>query len=112
MAEHTEGPWEAIEITEGNWHVLPIDRHPHRLPIAILDHHRDGHEPTRTIITPADARLMAAAPELLEALRIAKAAIRGINDDGTHRGDKRGLIGFSDDEREMIDAAIAKAQGK
>ncbi len=69
MSDYTKGPWEAVEVAEGHWHILPVDRTPDRVPTAVLDHHRDGHNPTRTVITPADARLMAAAPELLEALK-------------------------------------------
>jgi hypothetical protein len=34
-----------------------------------VDHHRDGHAPTRESTAPANARLIAAAPELLEALK-------------------------------------------
>lgn len=67
--ECTPGQWEAVEVADGLWHVLPIERTATRVPIAVLDHHRDGYEAMRTVITPADARLMAAAPELFNALQ-------------------------------------------
>lgn len=99
MSEHTKGPWEAIEIKEGLWHVLPVDRIPQRIPTAILDSHRDGHEPTRTVITPANARLIAAAPELLEALKACHLQMLQSNNDSE----------YAQEANQMAIAAIAKA---
>lgn len=69
-AKHNPGPWEAVKIKEGLFHIHygRGERH-NPVPLAILDHHRDGYEPVRTITTPANAHLIAAAPEMLEALK-------------------------------------------
>jgi hypothetical protein len=66
--KYTPGPWEARLIKEGHLDIYPVGCSHDRVPIAVLDHSRDGHEPTRVVTTPADARLIAAAPDLLEAL--------------------------------------------
>lgn len=57
-------------VKEGLWHILPIERTSNRVPEAIIDHSRDGHEPTRTIIASGRAKLIAAAPEMYEALKM------------------------------------------
>ena len=97
MAEtkFTPGPWEAVEIEEGLFHIHSPkgDRH-NPVPVAVLDHHRDGHEETRTVRTPANAHLIAAAPELYEALRIALKNLQFLP---------------PDDVVEQINAAFAKA---
>lgn len=59
-------PWKAIKIEEGLFHILRVNCTKTTVPIAILDHSRDGHKETRTITTPANARLIAAAPELYD----------------------------------------------
>jgi len=65
----TPGPWEAVEIEEGLFHIhSPKGERHNPVPVAVLDHHRDGHEPTRTVTTPANAALIAAAPALYAAL--------------------------------------------
>jgi hypothetical protein len=66
----TPGPWAAIEIEEGLFHVhSPKGERHNPVPVAVLDHHRDGHEATRTVTTPANAHLIAAAPDMYEALK-------------------------------------------
>lgn len=64
------GPWEAVQIEEGLFHIhSPKGERHNPVPVAVLDHHRDGDEPTRTIRTPANAYLIASAPEMYEALK-------------------------------------------
>jgi len=70
MANHTLGLWTAKEIAEGHWGVFTVASE--RLPLAVLNHARDGHDGYRTITTPANARLMAASPELLAVCMRAK----------------------------------------
>lgn len=57
----TPGPWEAVEVEEGYWSIYPVARNSTRVPIAVLNHSRDGYEPIRTLVTPDDARLIAAS---------------------------------------------------
>lgn len=61
IAEHTPGPWEAVEYTEGgNSAFVRIGN------ITVEGSYRGGDSDTLSI---ADARLIAAAPDLLEALQ-------------------------------------------
>jgi hypothetical protein len=62
----TPGPWEAVRVTEGHFLIFPVERSHDRVPIAVCDHSRDGHEPMRIVTTPADAALIASAPDLLQ----------------------------------------------
>lgn len=60
MSKHTAGPWEAVEVGDtGGENPMPIYE----------VQTRDGHKTICEYIRPDDARLCAAAPELLEALR-------------------------------------------
>ena len=67
MSKHTQGPWQAVQLEEGLFEIR--SRYAERLPIVTLDKRRDGHEGYRTVETPANAYLIAAAPELFEALK-------------------------------------------
>lgn len=73
--KHTPGPWEAI----GNLVRAPMVQ-PEGLPrgIQIADC-RDGYFLSHTEEAKANARLIAAAPELLEALMLAQSII-GLSD--------------------------------
>jgi hypothetical protein len=95
--KHTPGPWTINGLgIEG-----PEDDRGLSEYIAHVSNDCDASE--------ANSHLIAAAPELLEALKLARAAFRGTNDDGSYRGD--GII-FTDDARDQIEAVIAKAEGK
>ena len=105
------GPWEAVQIEEGLFHIHSPkgDRH-NPVPVAVLDHHRDGHEPTRTITTPANAYLIAASPDMYNALQAAEQILRrsqqiSTNDSGMFRGvtTSSALI--------EVQAALKKADG-
>jgi len=93
MSEHTPGPWHAFfKAKYDEWHVL-IPMADSTMRFALFD---DG---VRSEHPEADARLIAAAPDLLEALHEARQCL---------------LVWSPVDAAifEKIDAAIAKAEGR
>jgi hypothetical protein len=97
MSKHTPGPWmvETDVVQPNDVHVFAKDM----LGIAIVDS-REYPEDTGTVpreVGLANARLIAAAPELLEAC---KAALAGFKQ-----------LGFQIVFISTIEAAIAKAEG-
>ena len=97
MRKHTPGPWLAEGPWEENdygWYVEPSDLPP------------EDPEPVARVSKRADALLIAAAPDLLEALKGLAAAIYAVRDD--LRDDypavsEKFVLGL---------AAIAKAEGR
>tara|TARA_R110000868_G_scaffold117383_1_gene311867 strand:+ start:149 stop:466 length:318 start_codon:yes stop_codon:yes gene_type:complete len=93
---HTPGPWNAFYKNKYNeWHVsVPM---PHgTMKLGLFDNGIPSDNPE------ADARLIAAAPELLEALKEALPWIGGIaNENGSAQDAYRAAV-----------LAIAKAEGK
>lgn len=83
MSKHTPGPWQADPSTG-----VVFDQ----VGLAVQTGGRCCSEESQ-----ANAQLIAAAPELLEALKNARALLRGEMGQGF--------------DVEMIDAAIAKAEG-
>ena len=67
---HTPGKWVAQEVQEGHFRIYEQagleDTKRVVREIAEVDHHRDGHEGFRAVTTPANAYLIAAAPEMYE----------------------------------------------
>lgn len=95
--KHTKGPWV---IHESNAIVgEKLDDHPIWLRPVIARF--------ATGVRPADARLMAAAPELLEALKITRGNIASLGPAGA-------LTPYTSYQEwlAMVDAAIAKATGE
>lgn len=95
-ARYTKGPWV---IHESNAIVgEKLDDHPIWLRPVIARF--------ATGVRPADARLMAAAPELLEALQITRGNIASLGPAGA-------LTPYTSYQEwlAMVDAAIAKATG-
>lgn len=100
MSEHTPGPWEiergADEFLSYGCHVGPA--------VLLFARHPMGAR------CEADARLIAAAPDLLEALK-------DIEEYGVRRRESHGdtlekrLMDTVEDIKEMARAAIAKATG-
>lgn len=64
--KHSPGPWVTANPRAGFWQVFQ-DGEPDKGAIAVLDHSNDGHPGFKYVTVPANAKLMAAAPDLLEA---------------------------------------------
>lgn len=96
MNKHTPGPWEWYgpnllcggERQSENILNSADDGRPYGHHAALIEHHWDGG------VAKANARLIVAAPDLLEACKVAL-----------------GIIGFGA-EHDQISAAIAKATGE
>jgi hypothetical protein len=96
MSKHTPGPWFAVgaqvEIEDDSVpDICTCD------PQVMRQSHLDWHP--RTV--EANARLIAAAPELLEALEMMLACTEG-----------QAIYNFMEPQREKARAAIAKAKGE
>ena len=95
-AGHTSGPWEAIDkVLKGNHILIRADDY----AVAKVYNEEVGME----AINEANARLIAAAPDLLEALEWALAELLG----KTKYSDPQQAINCF----ELADAALAKARG-
>lgn len=109
QAKHTPGPWEAkwSKYSEGKY--LVQTKHPSNRVIASFDDDGDGAGEQSI----ADAHLIAAAPELLEALKAAhkdlKTASRQLSED--HKLVLSGR-GWGWRTLAIIEGAIAKATGE
>ena len=93
--KHTPGPWTKCFLN-GHWHIARKDG---RVEIAKVAAYKNREQST------ANARLIAAAPELLEACHNALAWLGEKpepNDDRPHSNSVRALI-------DQLEAAIAKA---
>lgn len=118
---HTPGPWIALPCNvrdnyaaskpifpEGLWRILP-EADVERCPIAEVDRANDHDLPTR-LSAADDARLIAAAPDLLEALQGAIGALEQDHDAGKEMGDSD-WEGLAYQRLEAARAAIARATG-
>ena len=95
MSKHTPGPWLLVEIyTSQHWAIFPAAPEGDFTNLATV--HRSQIESENE----ANAHLIAAAPDMLEALK----AFRGYLD-----GDLYARLKLVE---EQADAAIAKAEGK
>jgi hypothetical protein len=97
MAKHTPGPWKAAGDFIGTDEADPQT-------IAYVSDHRN-RRPRGNDVDKANARLIAAAPELLEALQDCKARLRLLIDSDRHKLLDTAAV------RKAI-AAIAKATGE
>lgn len=98
IATHTPGPWE---LSGGNTSVWAISPPNARVRIADIRQ----HSPMNGVDNEANARLIAAAPELLEACKWADRVIQDF------RGQVRTEV-MSDVALSKLKAAIAKAEAK
>lgn len=98
--KHTPGPWTADECTDHDGYrtIRPGDGTPNG----------DIHaEVIATVYEDADAQLIAAAPELLEALRTLYRDVEFLIEDGTLPASARNHAAMSEAR-----AAIQKAEGR
>ena len=108
MSKHTSGPWKAeqyIDESRGidGWNVCRDSDIGESVAYA-------GEFPYVCIESEADARLIAAAPELLE---VAKMALAGYEEDQKiMREDNCGWDGFADEMASKAKIAIIKAEGR
>lgn len=109
-AKYTPGPWKASLDMDGRHHALSIlteneafkeEEWPYH-PLIARVHHGLGHADRKT--AEATARLIQAAPDLLEALKRAVACIRSAGD-VSHENDCMCVV------HEAL-KAIAKAEGQ
>jgi hypothetical protein len=118
VTKHAPGPWEIIDITISKLHEPNIvDARGElvcKLP-ALSNCHGDVN--VRAPQIAANAHLIAAAPELLEALRRAESALRNIaaNRLAIERGEIPAYKGIDSDNimdaAYEVQAALAKAEG-
>lgn len=106
MSKHTHGPW-VVEERKGEFFIGPLDRVSSRVEAVVVSF---GASSARM----ANARLIAAAPEILEALSSLNAEVSAI---GGFAFDVKRLLGDEHWDR-LINAvgdarkAIAKAEGR
>lgn len=100
-AKHTPGPWEILDTYEAD---LLNEGRPRRETVWEISNRDAGNSPAYAT-SAADASLIAAAPELLEALQVAVFAMgaQGANHDLRHP---------LRPAWEQARAAIAKAEGR
>jgi hypothetical protein len=106
MSKHTPGPWVVDEAQPGDLFHNVVRGEGDSFGVLC-----------RTSINgnanaEADARLIAAAPELLEALRIAQAFMSIASDWNIDEAEINGETRSTYDWLEVVDSAIAKATGE
>lgn len=101
--QHTPGPWEHL-WTNKVVHVVPhkrdVERYENIATVLVPD---GGHG-----VKTANARLIAAAPELLEAVKI---SLEFLDRQNTPKNIQE-QISFKNHQREILTKVIAKAEGK
>lgn len=88
-AKHTPGPWfyyADLPSTEPNWHIVTTAN---KMRVIANVHIEPGN-----LMDEADARLIAAAPDILAALKYARRFLNGVDHDVNY-----------------VDASITKAEG-
>ncbi len=95
--KHTPGPWR---VQNGSVYALAPDGSFGSLPVAHMD--RDPGNGTRPVERDANARLIAAAPEMVEALRGALEVLDGRANDFSSKSEAC----------KACRAAIRKAEGR
>lgn len=91
MTKHTPGPWEFLPGRDPHDNVFTVGR-PHRRIASVFAAEETDNE------NAANARLIAAAPKML-------AALKWVADSASREGDEFGMWA-------AVDAAIDKAEGK
>jgi hypothetical protein len=103
VSKHTPAPWnvEIDVVNDGDISIFTSEMEM-VAEVAVRTSPEEGGAPFREVGF-ANARLIAAAPELLEALKFIRTTLRGIEPSMLSLDDRLGL--------DMAEAAIAKAEG-
>jgi hypothetical protein len=106
MSEHTAGPWHVVDLSNSTLHpILSIETD---APAQICEIDLAGLMPMAITKAKADASLLAAAPDLLEALKLAVAHL-----DYCGYGDKwERECAVESGLEKRLEAAIAKAEAE
>ncbi|PJL51459.1 hypothetical protein B9Y74_05540 [Stenotrophomonas maltophilia] len=99
MSKHTPGPWGIERTDDTNWIGFMRPHDPKKVELIVCTTSRELLTDEALARNDANARLIAAAPDLLAALQVAELALR-----------ERGLRACG--EYKQIEAAIAKATGE
>lgn len=103
MTQHTPGPWEAVKSNRNQfaWDVIgALGMVPTIARLGLVDPHEEA--------VKANARLIAAAPELLEALKLAADQL----DEVVDMNNPANWLDNSKATLEFLHQAIAKAEGR
>lgn len=128
---HSPGPWAvcdgvvvSVPLDSVVMVTLKDDPTPHACHngmVAIVYGHHVGDQPARCFTHDANARLIAAAPDLLEVARIEHelhtsgftlATAQRLGSEAEHAYLCSGTVGLNKWRRQKRDAAIAKAEGR
>lgn len=101
MSKHTPGPWKSVNHSWSDTSILAPD-FDHAICRLDINHATEESQEADEAQMAANARLIAAAPELLEALRIVRDTLPHINGNASSVNSLLKLTG----------AAIAKATGE
>ena len=104
MTEHTPGPWD-VEVEEPAQHVIRANWSSEQYPIARLLH-------SETRNAEGNARLIAAAPALLDVVTYFDYAYNWADDDGTLADDDIVELRVTGKALKDARAAIAQAKGE
>ena len=119
MNKHTPGPWtlETVRTQSGICHKIgpfpPKTHHVHSLPrhACLYADYPSSSDPADQELE-ANARLIAAAPDMLEALDNIGGLSRALRVSGPDPMDLQGLSDALEEAVNMAHAAIAKARGE
>lgn len=97
--KHTKGPWEVVEFDES-------------IEIQANNGKKDNPDILADVWSKKDAHLIAAAPELLEALKNLLTSLQSPDIQTLKNGDKALIYFFEESDIEQVKQAIAKAEGQ
>lgn len=110
-ARHTPGPWSIGDENNACCDVLLGTEHNLTCSLDRRDDNTYAEVISRAEML-ANAQLIAAAPELLDALQIAREFMSIASDWNFHEAEINGEMRSTYDWLEVVDAAIAKATGE
>ena len=109
MSKHTPGPWEIHRTSHLNIYIGHAHDHPNRTPGYFAEVRRFTNDQQHI---EANARLIAAAPEMLEALQSVWLWIENQADAQSKGGHATFDLMMLREQRDIVIGAIAKATGE